>query len=172
MEKTIKYTIKLKDYLIFTLSRIINIKIFLLYFLIIIAAGRKSLMKNFSLPYLLAVILNSVKFSIFFVFILILIYLVYAAIIYKKEKNLHSEVTMIFTDEYLEEKTELTTFKLNYKDLKKIKLLKSLLIIYISPVRAFLIPAGSDYNIKDIYSNLKELKEKNLNSPLLREMTK
>jgi hypothetical protein len=90
------------------------------------------------------------------VLILCLINLYNSSRVYSKDKFLRLETTFTFTDEYMEETTEATKFVLNYKDIYKLQLLKTILLVYISPIRAFVIPKSEDYDIKELYAHIKE----------------
>ena len=59
----------------------------------------------------------------------------------------------------LEEITICSTYKLKYEDILKMKLLRSVLFIYISPVRIIIIPKRDSYDIKEIYSELNNLRK-------------
>ncbi len=157
MEKTIKYTVKRFDYIKFCLSRILNPRSVLLFFIYIFLI--QILLDKNSLDYVAGHLIMAIGITGAAVLILCLINLYNSSRVYSKDKFLRLETTFTFTDEYMEETTEATKFVLNYKDIYKLQLLKTILLVYISPIRAFVIPKSEDYDIKELYAHIKEKRE-------------
>ena len=83
----------------------------------------------------------------------------YGSYVYNRDTILKSEITLNFHNQGLEEITSFSTYTIKYNEIYQLKLMKSLLLIYLSPARVILIPKNADYNIKELYSELKKLKE-------------
>ena len=100
--------------------------------------------------------------NLVFVFpILILAWLVMifrAHIVFKKDKELSLPRRVVFSDVALTETTEKSNFILDYVDIYKVQRTKKLLIVYISGIRAILIPINSEneQTVQKIYGLLKE----------------
>lgn len=154
MEKTIKYTVKRFDYIKFCLSRILNPRVIFVFFIYIFLI--QILLSKSSLDYIVGHLIMAIGITGATVLILCLINFFNASRVYSKDKFLRLETTFTFTDEYMEETTEATRFVLNYKDIYKLQLLKTILLVYISPIRAFVIPRSEDYDIKELYAHIKE----------------
>ena len=167
MDKSITYILKQKEYIRYTISRVFNLKIFFIYFILTFVFSVKLIVEKFSILYLISYIIIAIVASFALTLILTLWMILYGIYTYKKDKNTQMKTTMNFHEDYLEEITESTTFKLKYVEIKKIELLKTILIIYISPARVFIIPKSNDYNIKELYSELKKLKNKKNRLPPL-----
>ena len=154
MEKTIKYTVKRFDYIKFCLSRILNPRVIFLFFIYIFLI--QILLSKSSLDYIVGHLIMAIGITGAAVLFLCLINFFNASRVYSKDKFLRLETTFTFTDEYMEETTEATKFVLKYKDIYKLQLLKTILLVYISPIRAFVIPKSEDYDIKELYALIKE----------------
>ena len=165
MDKSITYILKQKEYIRYTISRVFNLKIFFIYFILTFGFSIKLIVEKFSISCLISYIIIAIGASFALTLILTLWMILYGIYTYKKDKNTQMKTTMNFHEDYLEEITESTTFKLKYIEIKKIELLKTILIIYISPARVFIIPKSNDYNIKELYSELKKLKNKKTGYP-------
>lgn len=72
--------------------------------------------------------------------------------IYKRDKDLQMENKISFTDDAFTVQDERGARIYYYSDIYKIKRVKTLLIIYVSPLRAILIPASKTYNIAELYA--------------------
>ncbi len=89
----------------------------------------------------------------------LVVYIFNSISIFNREKCYSSDVTINFSENELEEITVCSTYKLKYEDILKMKLLRSVLFIYISPVRIIIIPKRDSYDIKEIYSELNKLRK-------------
>lgn len=159
MEKSINYTMGLKDYLKYLISRGFNCKFFFLYFALTFGLNIKVVIKDFSVSYLASYIIIALLEALVLTFVFSLFVVIFGIYAYKTDKVMQKKVTMNFHDDHLEEVTETTTFNLKYTEIRKLKLLKTILIISISPNRAFVIPKDNNYDINEIYAELKKLKE-------------
>ncbi len=62
---------------------------------------------------------------------------------------------MNFNEKDCAEITKYSLYKLNYTELYQKKKKKDLLLMYLSPIRLFIIPASKDYDIKELYLEIK-----------------
>lgn len=155
MEKTIAFKVSQKDY--FKFSVVHNTKSIGYYGIIIFILALLEQDKAYSFPLR---VIASLLFSAAF---LIIIWIVIAGFlyfrskaIYKQDKILSIPIELTFTDDYFEETNERGYIRYYYSDIHKIKRVKTLLIIYLSSYRAILIPASDEYDIKDLYHEIKE----------------
>ncbi|MGI5172214.1 hypothetical protein H0R92_01245 [Treponema sp. OMZ 840] len=111
-------------------------------------------LKPFSATRLIASVLTAAVFTLPLVIILLLMILIRAAFIFKQEKQYASDIAVRFYDTFLEEITVNNTLTVQYADIYKLKLRKTVLLIYLSSLRAIVIPASTEYDIKKLYAEL------------------
>lgn len=157
MEKSITYTLKQKEYIKYLISRVCNYKVFLLYLALTLALKIRLIKEDFSPSKLASYFIISVLEALGLTLITLVLMMLYGTYLYKKDKNMQMKVTMNFHEDHLEEVTETTSFSLKYTEIKNLKLFKNILVISISPARAFIIPESTDYDIKELHSELLKL---------------
>ena len=156
MEKNIKFTLSKKDY--FKFNVIHNTKSITYYGIIIFFLTLLERDKTYSL--FLGIII-ALLFAVIFLFVLWIILVVFlyfrSNAIYKQDKELSLPDELMFTNEYFEEKNERGYKRCYYTDIYKIKITKRLLIIYLTQIKAILIPTSDEYDIKGLYHDIKAL---------------
>ncbi len=83
----------------------------------------------------------------------------YSAFIFNRDPILKAETTINFHEQDFEEITPFSSLKIKYKDIYKIKLLKSALLVWINPARGVIVPKSSSCDIKELCSEVKRLHE-------------
>ena len=138
MEKTIAFKISQRDY--FKFNVIHNTKLTGYYGIIIFILTLLERDKTYSLP---VGIIIALLFSAIFMFALWIIFSIFLYFrskkIYKQDKILSISVELTFTDDYFEETNERGYIRYYYSDIYKIKKAKTLLMIYLSSIKAILI---------------------------------
>ena len=159
MEKTINFTLTKSDYKKCLLSKIFNKKIFNICYVALMIPQIPLLIKNPVWSYIVAIFLIvfaiTVGLFVFYYFFMTF----YSAFIFNRDSILKAETTINFHEQDFEETTSLSSLKIRYKDIYKIALLKSALLIWISPARVVIVPKSSSYDIKELCSEIKRLKE-------------
>lgn len=159
MDKTITFKVEKKDYIKLNLSMIFNVKRIFSIFFICICIAISQVINDFSVAYFIANVIVTFAFFVFFYIFFLVVYIFNSISIFNREKCYSSDVTINFSENELEEITICSTYKLKYEDILKMKLLRSVLFIYISPVRIIIIPKRDSYDIKEIYSELNKLRK-------------
>ncbi len=159
MRKTIIFTLTKNDYKKILLSQRFNKKFFILVYLAFFIIHLSNIIENYSWSKFVAIFLMISEITFFFFAFLYLVITIYSNYVYKRDPILKSQITINFHEQDLQEITPYSTIKIKYKDIYKTKLLKSELILYISPVRGIIIPKNTNYDIKEIYSEIKQIKD-------------
>ncbi len=159
MEKTINFKLAKSDYKKCLLSKIFNRKIFVVCYAALMIPQISLLIKNPVWSYIVAILLIvfaiTVGLFIFYYFFMTF----YSAFIFNRDPILKAETTINFHEQDFEEITPFSSLKVKYKGIYKIALLKSALLIWISPARVVIVPKSSSYDIKELCSEVKRLKE-------------
>ncbi|UTC76507.1 YcxB family protein [Treponema sp. OMZ 799] len=164
MEKSITFRISIKEYSKFLLEAFFYQKYFLFCYLIVLIVQIPSIMENPSFSFIITTIIMAFIPTLFLFILYYFLIILYSRYVYNRDPVLKSEITIKFNEYDLEEITKYSSYKLKYRDIYKIKILKTILLIYISPARVFIIPKSQDYDIKEIYPELKKLMEKTKSS--------
>lgn len=159
MDKSISFKLTRNDYLKCLLSKFLNKKIFFITYLLFVITQIPLVIKNFSLTYFIANLLtNFIMTAVLFILLFIFMFF-YSSYIYKRDPILNSEETMNFHDQFFEEITPFSTYKIKYKEIYYLKLLKSMMLIHLSPARIIIVPKNTSYNIEELYQEIKKIKE-------------
>ena len=59
---------------------------------------------------------------------------------FRSDKILNSDIKLIITDDFIEETTELSNVKIDWKEIHEIVFRKKIILVMISPIRGFIIP--------------------------------
>ena len=154
MEKSITFKIG-KKHLIASLSAFFfTPKILLALFGLSMLTIFPQTLKPFSVARLIITVLMAALYTIPPVIILLFIILSITAITFKQEKQYADNIEVRFHDTFLEEIAVNNKLTLQYSDIYKLKLRKTVLLIYITSLRVIIIPASTEYDIKKIYSEL------------------
>ncbi len=154
MEKSITFKIG-KKHLVACLSAFFfTPKILSVLFAVSMLTVFPHTLKPFSVTRLIAAIVTAAVFTVPPVIILLLMILIISAVTFKQEKQYTDNIEVRFYDTFLEEISVNSKLTLQYSDIYKLKLRKTVLLIYITSLRAIIIPASTEYDIKKIYSEL------------------
>ena len=157
MEKTIAFKISQRDY--FKFNVIHNTKLTGYYGIIIFILTLLERDKTYSLPVGIIIALLFTTIFMIIIWVVTAIFLYFRSnSIYKQDKELSLPEELTFTEDYFEEKNERGYKQYYYTDIYKIKITKTLLIIYLAQVKAILIPASDEYDIQKLYLEIKETK--------------
>lgn len=159
MEKSISFKLSQNDYTKSMLSKFLNKKYFFIIYFLFLIAQSSLIIKNFSLSYIIVILFMTFLMTIVFFIVFYIFFIFYCSYIFKRDSILNSEVTINFNNQFLEEITSCSTIKIKYQEIYELKLLKSQLLIYISPSRIIIIPNREDYDIKKLYLELKNISE-------------
>ena len=154
MEKSITFKIGKKHFIASLSAFFFTPKMLLALFGLSMLTVFPQTLKPFSATRLITTVLMAAVYTIPPLIILLLMILSITAISIKQEKQYADNIEVRFHDTFLEEITVNNKLTLQYSDIYKLKLRKTVLLIYISSLRTLTIPASTEYDIKKIYSEL------------------
>lgn len=155
MEKTITFTVNKKVYVKAQVSRAINARLLVFYFVLLLVLTVPVIQEYKSALYIFTHIIVMLGCAALIYRMVHIFIAVRSAYIFDQEKPFLTDVTIEFRENEFEERSRFGSFTLEYAQIQKMELYKQYLRIDINAVRFFIIPASDEYRIQELYDKLK-----------------
>lgn len=163
MQKTIIYTVTKNDYVTFNIVHHRRYLFYYIPFLFLVVLIENPREYSFISIGITALLITAGITVLILAIIVSLIYL-QACRIYKLDKELQMKNEILFANDTFTVQDERGSRIYYYTDIYKIKRVKTLLLIYVSPLKTILIPASSSYDIAELHDCIRQYTQKNDNS--------